>query len=122
MRSFESLSLRNIIMYLVVAIGVTLFVGYVLFQARLLITGPVIELINEPPTEQTERVVKLQGYAQNIVKITLNGKTIYTDKNGYFKEALVLENGYTIATLEGTDRYGRTTQLEKAFVYSPINQ
>ncbi len=118
MRSNGPLEFRSYIKYALICLGVIVFVGYTLFQARLLITGPVIDLLDEPGVEQSERVVKLQGYAQNIVKITLNGRAIYTDKNGYFKEALILENGYTKATLEGTDRYGRTTQLEKTFVFT----
>jgi len=59
------------------------------------------------------------GEATNITGITLNGRTIYTDKNGYFKEAIILENGYTIATLEGTDLYGRTTRIERSLFYQP---
>ena len=54
--------------------------------------------------------------------LTLNDREIYTDKNGVFTEALVLENGYTVATLTAHDRYGRTQELTETFVYAPAVQ
>ncbi len=45
-------------------------------------------------------------------------RKIYTDKDGYFKEALVLENGYTVATLQAEDRYGRITKHTEEFVFT----
>ncbi len=96
-----------------------LFVGYAVFQARFLLAGPEITFTTTMATVQTERLIHLEGTATNIVKLTLNGREIYTDKNGNFKEALILENGYTIATLEAYDRYGRTESVIKNFVYTP---
>ncbi len=96
-----------------------LFIGYAIFQARFILAGPQITLPADMASVQTERVVTLEGETANIVKLTLNGREIYTDKDGHFKEALVLENGYTIATLEAHDRYGRTTEVHKTFVYTP---
>jgi len=93
--------------------------GYVLFQARFIIIGPTIALAVTPPSITNERVVTLQGHAANITRLWLNDRTIYTDQTGYFNEALVLENGYTIATLKAEDRYGRTTQLSREFVFKP---
>lgn len=96
-----------------------LFIAYTIFQARFILAGPQITLSSEIASVQTERVVTLEGDTANIVKLTLNGREIYTDKPGHFKEALVLENGYTIATLEAHDRYGRSRQVSKTFVYTP---
>jgi hypothetical protein len=89
-----------------------------MFQARFILTGPVLTFTNLPEAVQTQRVVKLEGLAENIVFITLNGRQIYTDKDGYFKEALVLENGYTVATVQASDRYGRSRSYTKEFVYA----
>lgn len=98
------------------------FLVYVIFQARFLLEGPRISLIVEPPALQTNRVVTLEGKTKNIVFLSLNGREIYTDKSGYFKEAVVLENGYTITTLEARDRYGRVTKLERHFVYASTTE
>lgn len=94
---------------------------YVIWQARFLLTGPVIELRDEPPQHSNERIVTLTGTTRNITSITLNGRQIFTDPHGEFKEALVLENGYTIATIAATDRYGRTTELRRPFIYTPAS-
>jgi hypothetical protein len=104
---------------LVLAAGVIL--AYILFQARFLIQGPQLTLIDEPDSVQNNQVVHLRGTAQNISKISLNGRQIFTDKAGYFDEALVLENGYTIATIQATDRYGRQASIVKQFVYTPTS-
>lgn len=96
-----------------------MFIVYILFQARFIIEGPEIALTSEHLTTYTDRMVMLEGTVHNIVRMSLNGRQIYTDENGNFKEALVLENGYTIATLHAEDRYGRTKDLTQGFVYAP---
>lgn len=116
----SSFTFRSILIYTLAGLGVVVFIVYVLFQARLILEGPQIFLTGENTVTSTNRLVTLQGHARNIVRMSLNGRQIYTDKYGNFKEALVLENGYTIATLQAEDRYGRETNLTKEFVH--INQ
>lgn len=111
--------LRSILLYGFLAIVAVLICWYLLMQARLLITGPEIVLLEEPGVVHTERTVVLRGMAKNISYLSVNGRRIFTDRHGYFNEALVLENGYTITTLEAADRYGRTTTLQRSFVYVP---
>lgn len=94
-------------------------IGYVLYQARLLIIGPEITLAEPVPITHHSQVVEVAGTARNITNITLNGRAIYTNESGYFKEAVILENGYTIATLEAVDRYGRSTSIVLPLVYQP---
>ena len=94
---------------------------YVLFQARYLIIGPQIVLLTEPGSLQNERQIFLTGTAYNISHLWLNDRPIYTDAQGNFKEALVLENGYTVSTLRAEDRYGRETKVKQSFVYSPVS-
>lgn len=114
--TLRQVTLRHVLKYSILAIGITLFIGYVVFQARFLIIGPYV-ILDDIATIQTNRVVELSGLATNIIGITLNGRPIYTDKNGYFKETVILENGYTVVTVVGTDRYGRTTVVEQPFWY-----
>jgi hypothetical protein len=90
-----------------------------LFQARNFINGPVIELEGTYDVVQHERVVPIRGTAQNIVKLTLNGREITTDKEGVFSEEIVLESGYTVMTLEAFDRFGRETEVTREFVFTP---
>jgi hypothetical protein len=112
---------RSLVYVMVMGAAATAILLYVLFQARFLIQGPQIALIEEPASVQNSQVVHLRGTARNITKISLNGRQIFTDKVGYFDEALVLENGYTIATIQATDRYGRNARIVKQFVYTPTS-
>lgn len=116
-----TLSLRTIVRYALTITFIGLLVAYVIFQARFLIQGPEINLVNEPTSIENSRTVTLSGYARNIAKITLNDRPIFTDTSGYFSEALVLENGYTIATITATDRYGRETRVVRTFVFTPTS-
>jgi hypothetical protein len=110
-------SFRLLLVYILAGFAILLFILYVLFQARFIIEGPQIVLTSEHAQVSTERIVHIEGSARNITSMTLNGRKIYTDKYGNFKEALVLENGYTIATLQAEDRYGRKTDLIETFVF-----
>jgi hypothetical protein len=95
--------------------------GYILFQARFLVAGPQITLLGEPGVQHNTRTITLSGTAENITHLWLNDRQIFTDEGGYFSEALVLENGYTIATLKARDRFGRETRVERPFVYTPAS-
>lgn len=110
---------------LLFSIGTTLLLiilfSYVVYQARFLILGPQIVLNSDPAAIQHQPVVELEGQLFNIVSATLNGRTIFTDESGYFKEALILENGYTIATLAVTDRFGRTAAIKRSYVFLPLS-
>lgn len=102
-----------------------LAVWYLSFQARFLISGPQLQLLEEPSTEQADRIVTLKGAASNITELYLNGRPIVTNEDGQFEETVVLENGYSVFRIDAVDRYGRTTYLERPFVYqeeSLVNQ
>lgn len=117
----ESYSFRTLVRSWAVTVALLLMVTFIIFQARFLIAGPGIVITNGPEGPQNERMVELSGKAYNISRLWLNDRPIYTDKQGSFKEALVLENGYTIATLRAEDRYGRTTTVEQHVVYAPAS-
>ncbi len=110
--------------FLMIAAGALLLFTlsiYVIFQARFLIIGPQIVLRETPAPVQSARVVTLTGTAFNIARLWLNDRPIFTNPQGEFEEALVLENGYTVATLRAEDRYGRTTTAELPFTYVPAS-
>lgn len=117
----ESLSFRTVVKFTAVTIGLLFALGYVIFQARYLIIGPQIILTDKHPLLSNERQIFLSGTAFNISHLWLNDRQIYTDVEGNFKEALVLENGYTVATLRAEDRYGRETRVSQPFVYIPAS-
>ncbi len=117
----SKIQFRTIVHTSLIIIAGTIIALYVLYQARFLLEGPQLYLIDEPESIQNSQVVHLRGKASNISTINLNGRQIFTDRTGYFDEALLLENGYTIATIQATDRYGRTQRIVKQFVYTPTS-
>ena len=117
----EIIHFRTTVKVAGLAIGSLFVLSYVMFQARFLIIGPQITLTNNPSFLHNEQRVFLSGAAYNITHLWLNGRPIYTDAQGNFKEALILENGYTVATLRAEDRYGRETVLTRSFVYAPMS-
>jgi len=117
----EGVPFRTIVKLLFIGVGLVLIVLYISFQARFLISGPQITLNNELPLLQNQRQVFLSGEAFNISHLWINDRQIYTDAQGGFNEPLVLENGYTVATLRAEDRYGRATEVTRTFVYAPAS-
>ena len=115
----NTITLRTILGISIGLFGLCLVFVYVVFQARFLILGPQISIEPTHPGRHNQPIVMLTGDAKNITRLWLNDRLIYTDRDGHFKEALVLENGYTIATLTAEDRYGRRTRLEREFVFMP---
>lgn len=117
----QPITLSSLLKYIGLSVIIGLFGAYVIFQARYIIRGPELALTNEPNTVQNEQQITLTGTAENITNITLNGRTIVTDQDGHFREHIVLENGYNIVSIEAHDRYGRSTILEREFVYTPLS-
>ncbi len=117
----NTLELSSILKAIAAVAFLCLAVFYVFFQARFLVTGPQIVLASEPATQHNDRVLQLEGSAYNITHLWLNDRQIFTDEEGNFTEALVLENGYTITTLRAKDRYGRETTVVRSYVYTPAS-
>lgn len=116
---FASVHIGSILRYGVIGILIGIFVLYLVWQGRFLLTGPIVTFAQVPEVEQRDRVVVVTGTAENIVRITLNGREISTTRDGYFEEVIVLENGYTVSTITAFDRYGRSRSYEHTFVYTP---
>ncbi len=117
--SLKPYLLRNTLLAVLAVILIIASMAYVAFQARHLLSGPQVFLEDMDYTVSTERALAIRGQAKNIVNISLNGKQIFTDKNGAFEEKVVLENGHTTAIIRAEDRYGRQISRYKEFVYIP---
>ena len=103
-------SLLKVKIAIVVVISL-LILGYGLFQARNLITGPEIKVSSPTNGENlADPLITINGTATNINRITLNDRQIFVDKQGNFSEKLLVPVGYTIIKLAAQDKFGRTTQ------------
>lgn len=115
------LTFRTVIQWSLIFVCLLFALVYISYQARFLILGPQISLTEEVPMLQKTRHLTLTGQANNISRLWLNGRPIFTDRNGQFTAAVILENGYTVTTLMAEDRYGRVTTITRPFVYVPAS-
>ncbi|KAF5065685.1 Subtilase family protein [anaerobic digester metagenome] len=73
--------------------------------------APAITL-TEPTTEVvTSRVLDVKGQVkdENLETLTINGKTVATDKDGSFAHSLILKEGINIVEIKATDLAGNAT-------------
>lgn len=117
----DDVTFRDVIRGSIVIVLILCVLSYIMYQARFLVTGPQILLTEELPLLQNERVITLTGTASNISRLWLNGRPMYTDPQGNFATDVILQNGYTIATLRAEDRYGREAIITREFVYTPMS-
>lgn len=103
--------------FLITLFAITL-TGYVLFQTRNLIIGPVIT-IDSPKSGAsiTDPLIEVVGTARNIAHISFNDRVIFVDEEGHFFERLLLSYGYNIITIAGQDKFGRKTEETIEIVY-----
>ncbi|MEX2515252.1 MAG: hypothetical protein WD335_03950 [Candidatus Paceibacterota bacterium] len=103
--------LRRILQITAGGAFLALIVGYGMYQAEDFRTGPVIQITSPQDGYQAdEPMLSLVGKAERVSYLSLNGRQIYTDTNGYFDEELLLTDGYNIITVAGRDAFDRHTE------------
>ncbi len=86
---------------------------YGLFEARKLIEGPQLSLLYPRNGASVGGpLVRIQGSAENIAFLSVDGKRSYADAEGKFNETLSLPAGSALITVEATDRFGRRASVE----------
>ena len=95
----------------IVSLLILIIIGYSLFQAQKLITGPIIEVYTpQNGATYSQTLIEIEGRAQNVAHLNLNGRKIFTDKDGHFKEKLLLSPGYNIIKLDAVDKFKKYTE------------
>lgn len=86
---------------------------YALYQARYLLAGPVIEVLEPLSGSAVDSdEIHVRGAARNITKLFLNGQQIFTDSAGRFDEEVLLAYGYNIVELRAEDKFQRAVKRE----------
>jgi len=101
----------------VLVILVGSFVFYAIYQAQDFIIGPRITIdYPEDGESLSKSFITVKGQAKNISLLSLNGRQIFTDENGYFNENLLLALGYNIIEVSAQDKFGRNAKEIKEVV------
>ncbi|MFW5887416.1 MAG: hypothetical protein ACOCUH_01325 [Bacteriovoracia bacterium] len=111
--------IRNLIyLFFVVAI-----VGYALYNSRIFIAGPQIEIFSPKSGETIEEspLVRIEGEARNISFIELNNRKINTNEENQFNEPVLLYPGYNVITILARDKFDRKVEKQIELVYKGEN-
>ena len=96
-----------------------LVVGYGYFEARGLLFGPSITVTSQT-AEVSTPLVEIQGHADRISSLSMNGNAISVTESGDFSEPYVLAPGYNRITLDAQDKYGRTSSQTIEVIYTGV--
>ncbi len=88
-----------------------IILGYSIFQAQKIIKGPSIEIFSpKTGTTYSQTLIEVEGVAKNVAYLNMNGRAIFTDKTGYFKEKFLLSPGYNVIKLDAQDKFKKYTE------------
>ncbi len=105
-----------------VALCVILFVfigAYASLKMRAVWSGVKITALLEPTGTS---LVEIKGNARNAVYLSLNGREIFIEKDGSFKEPLALLPGLSVVTLSAQDKFGTLSEKKIEVMYNENNQ
>lgn len=86
-------------------------VFYVSYQARFLLEGPQVTVWDpQDGSTVSKSVLEIKGEAKNITRLSLDGRQIFVNEQGSFKERILLSEGFNSITISAKDKFGRETQ------------
>ncbi len=85
--------------------------GYTYSRTKDFLEGPVLN-ISEPNNgvSMASALISVQGTSKNLAFLNIDGRKIFTDKEGNWSEKLLLHPGLNIIETRATDRFGRETK------------
>lgn len=106
---------------LILGIFFLIAIIYALFEARGQLMGPTIEIDTRVGTVE-DPILIVQGRAERISSLGMNGRQIAVTEDGTFKEPYLLAVGYNRIVLEAKDAYGRSAHRTLEIVYTPDDE
>lgn len=86
---------------------VFVFVVYLFYQLKDFILGPRINILNLKEYAAVDNSFFIvEGKMKNIFDFYLNGRKVFIDKDGNFKEKMVLASGPNILEFKARDKFG----------------
>lgn len=62
-------------------------------------------------------LVYIKGSAKNAVYVSLNGREIFIEKDGTFREPVALQEGLVVVTIDALDKFGRSKEKKFEVIY-----
>ncbi|MBI2023820.1 Ig-like domain-containing protein [Candidatus Giovannonibacteria bacterium] len=96
---------------LILIAGVLLLI-YGVWQARDFLRGPMVRLDNPSNGQIFENdFIEVNGNARDVSKFTLNGRTVFTDEKGDFKEKILIAKGVNDIEIYAEDKFGHEKKI-----------
>lgn len=95
-----------------------LVIGYGFFEGRGVILGPTIAVENRVMNVD-QPFIEIEGTANRIASLSMNGQTISVTENGVFSEPYLLASGYNRIVITAKDRYNKTAERVIEIIYTP---
>lgn len=80
-----------------------------------------VQIVAELERTEDSKVVTIKGTAEKAVLLTINGREIFIDQDGNFKEVVSPLPGYSVITLFAKDKFGKTAE-KKFELYTNDNE
>ncbi|MFT5179806.1 MAG: hypothetical protein ACI9GH_000125 [Candidatus Paceibacteria bacterium] len=96
-----------------------LLIIYILFNFRIFISGPQIEIIDPQSGSSFEDpFIVIRGKVKNISFLSIDDSPIFVDENGNFGQKLLLSPGLSIIELYARDKFEREVTEILEYVYN----
>ncbi|MEK7609023.1 MAG: helix-turn-helix domain-containing protein [Patescibacteria group bacterium] len=113
----KNISLRKIF----TAAAAVFVIGYVLWQFRVILERPDLNLEN-PSTEDVvsaEAVLELAGRVSPGAALTVNNDPVYPEESGGFKKNVELLPGLNVLEIKAVSRFGKESKIIRRVTFNP---
>jgi hypothetical protein len=104
---------------IILGIFFLIVLGYAYYEARGLLFGPTISISSGATNIVESPYVLIQGQADRIASLAVDGNPIQVTETGAFQEPYVLSPGVNRIVFDAKDKYGHTTEKVVEIVYQP---
>jgi len=92
--------------------------GYGYYRTKDFLEGPILGIKAPKDGEMfASPLIEVRGISRNLSFLNLDGRKIYTDKDGIWGEKLLLQRGVNIIEVRAKDRFGRENKQMLQVVY-----
>ena len=104
-----------------IATIIFLFIAiYAVWNGRNWVLGPQIKVTSPTQGENVKQnPLWVEGVAKNVSFISLNGRQIFVDKDGKFKEKVLLSPGENSLEIFAKDRFNKE-KIDRIYLYNSI--
>lgn len=93
---------------------ITVFAGYLAFQTKGFVFGSDLVIFSpDNGTHIKSSHIVVKGRAVGMSFLSLDGRNIFTDDEGFFEEELILPYGLNIIMIIGEGRFGKVFEEER---------